>query len=346
VTTRRELAARPTGPADTGPWRLTAPEDVRLVERLQRPGAYRARRGASTDPYAVHHLELLGRGAGGCLRVANLPHRGKVVAPRLEFDCEREVLYPAVRGGDVHRWSAVPVTLVLCPNRSPLRADLPSEGAFRKRCPRAFAFLVRHRELLLARASYWAFYGRDTELESLPRSRPGRRYRWATRPGRPGRVVQVSAAPFFAWRDIGAYSFARWKVVWGRMASSLAAAVVGTEPVDEQRLPVLPLDTTAFIPCATRVEAHYLCALLNTERLNRALRSFSAPGRGFAAPSVVGALALERFDPRGAHHAQLARLSLRCHAAARRGDRSALARAEREVERAAAELWGLARIAP
>lgn len=366
----RTLMARPGDPDATGPWRLAAAEDTPVLERLQRPSAYRARRGVSTDPYAVFHLELLGRpgvelaaGPGvepageplggrsrGRLKVANLAGRGRTSVPRIEFKCETELLYPALPGREIHRWLPGPATLVLCPNRSPRQGDLLPEREFRRRYPRAFAYLSRHRNTLLARSTYWAFYGRDATLDRIPR-RPGAwHYRWAERPGRAGPVVQASAAPFYAWRDVGTYSFATWKVVWGRMSAHLGAAVVGPvaigagpghEDADRRRKPILPLDTTAFIACETAAEAHFLCALLNASYFERALRSLSAPGRGFAAPSAINALALERFDAGSPSHCRLAGLSRRCHAAARRGRPTELARLEVEVDRAAAGVWGL-----
>ncbi len=345
ATCRRALLARPGDPDAGGPWRLGAAEDAAWLDRLHRPSAYRARRGASTDPYAVYHLEALGGQGRGGLRVANLVARGRTPAPRIEFECEPELLYPALRGRGIERWGVARPALVLCPNRSPRQGDLVPEDVFRERFPRAYAYLCRHREILLARATYWAFYGRDSALDRIPRRGEACHYRWANRPGRAGRVVQVAAAPFYAWRDVGTYSFAPWKVVWGRMSARLGAAVVGLAPLDAaRRKPVIPLDTTAFIACSSAAEAHFLCALLNSSPLDRALRSLCARGRGFAAPSAINALALERFDAAAQSHRRLAELSRRCHAATRRGRLPELARLEAEVDRAAASLWGLANL--
>ncbi len=341
VPVSRRLEAHPSGPDRDGPWSICGPGDVELLQRLRGPSAYRPRRGLSTDPYGVFHVTPLGPDGPDRLMLANHPERGRTPVPRQRFSCERELVHPAVRGRDIGRWRVKAYGHVLCPNRSTRQADLMSEERFASLHPRAYAYLAGHRELLLKRSTFWAFFGRDTDARSVP-SAAGAPRRTVHRPGRPGSTIQTAVAPFYALRDVGPYSHAAWKVAWGRMATRLSAAVLGPGRVAGCSRPVLPLDTTAFIAADSRREAHFLCALLHARSLARALEMVSAHGRGFAAPSAVGGLRLPRWDPEDGRHRELAALSMRCHRLAAAEHLEHLRRLETRIDAVASEVWGIA----
>lgn len=335
-----EQSAAPSTDDPTSPWQTAGLQERRVFEKLRGAGAYRARRGMSSDPYGVYHVEVLKTFGGGRVLIRNLHDRGKAAVPCVTRRVEAEHLFPAVRGRDLERWGYSISTAVVCPNRSPRREDIVGESEMRRTAPRTYAYLHEFKDILLSRATLWAFYGRDTTLDRLPADGRDHYHRGVRKAGRRGSVVQEILVPFYVMRDLGPYTFGTPKVVWGRMAGSIRAAVVGEGKIGETPKPVLPLDTTAFVAAASAEEAHYLCALLNSRLINEAVASFSAAGRGFAAPSVIKSLGLFRFDRSNGVHAELARLSARCHRL-KSDAAGGLKTLEEEIDRLALKLWGV-----
>lgn len=72
-------------------------------------------------------------------------------------------------------------------------------------------------------------------------------------------------------------------------------------------------DTTSFSPVKDEKEAHYLCGILNSKIVDVYIRSFSSPGRGFGAPSVMNHLAIPKFSMDNKIHMKIAELSKEAH---------------------------------
>ena len=108
---REELAARPIGKI-TGSWQTIAQGDVSL-RRIEGCSAYKARRGASTEPYGVFWLEVKEVLSSGDLIVRNLVERGKKKISQVEERVEADLVFPAVCGADIRRWGAEPEVYVL-----------------------------------------------------------------------------------------------------------------------------------------------------------------------------------------------------------------------------------------
>ena len=97
------------------------------------------------------------------------------------------------------------------------------------------------------------------------------------------------------------------------MASKMVAAVLSTAVTPYGRRAVISTDTTSFFALDNKLEAHYLCAIVNSSLVDKYIRSFSAPGRGFGAPSVMETLGIPRFEEKNDLHNTLARLSINAH---------------------------------
>jgi hypothetical protein len=89
-------------------------------------------------------------------------------------------------------------------------------------------------------------------------------------------------------------------------------------------------------------EALYICALLNSSAGDFATRSFFSTGGGrIGAPVVLEHIRIPRFDRKNPVHLRLAELSMQAHEAAKIGDEMRLREIEAEIDRQAAQLWGL-----
>jgi len=154
-------------------------------------------------------------------------------------------------------------------------------------------------------------------------------------------VVQEFArrTEFYAMYGIGEYSFARYRVVWKRMASRLQATVLSAIRTPFGTKPLISTDTTSLFALKSKEEAHYLCAIVNSQILNSFIQSFSSAGRGFGAPSVMKNIALPKFQPKEALHRRLANVSMKAHKLVAQG--KDLDPERREIDGLVEELWNI-----
>lgn len=311
---QEHFEARPVDPSrPTSPWLLwpqgcKGPKEPRIG-----PSDYRAHLGANSGgANGVYWVTLVGddeartaasqgqcppssstacpaasRGTPTCVWIHNVAGRSKHSLPSVEHLVEAELLFPLLRWADVSRYRAVPRDWWLFVQDAQARKGI-AQDAMRRRYPHAYAYLERFRRVLIGRAAY-------------------RRY-------------QPESA-FYSMYDVGPYTLAPIKVVWRRMDRRVSAAVV--EPVDHPVLgprPVIPQETCVMIAAQGLDEAHYLCALLNSEVVGLLVASYSVRGgKGFGTPSMLDYLSLRRFDPDNAAHRELALLSREAHRRAAQG---------------------------
>jgi len=144
--------------------------------------------------------------------------------------------------------------------------------------------------------------------------------------------------PFYAIGAVSEYTFAPYKVVWGRIASRMDASVVSTS---EGRV-VIPQETISLVGCDEVDEAHYICATLNSSPFNFSLQSYSQKGgKSFGTPSILENVCVPKYDLNNPTHLALGDLSQQAHAATAAGDAARVREIEAEVDRLAAQLWGL-----
>ena len=252
---------------------------------------------------------MIGPAEGGVL-VRNLAAKAKHGVETIEQVIEPDLLYPLVRWSDVKRYSAVPRCYVLLVQDVTLRTGI-DEAIMRERYPRTLAYLERFRDLLAARAAY-------------------RRYQ--------------HGGPFYSMYNVGPYTLSPIKVIWRRMDRRINAAVVETGSVSVLggdrmledhccthgrrgnhacrpgvegfwgRRPVVPQETCVLVACDSTDEAHYLCALLNSDPINERVAAYSVRnGKGFGTPGMLEFLGLRRFHPHDSRHQELVAMSRRAH---------------------------------
>lgn len=134
------------------------------------------------------------------------------------------------------------------------------------------------------------------------------------------------------------HTFAPYKVVWPWISKSIRAAVIGTA----QACPTIPDNNVTFIETQGAVEAHFIAAVLNPSVFSFTIQSFYAGGGGgIGRPAALTRARVPRFECSDAVHGALATLSQRAHAATAAGDAAQVQAIEAEVDRLAAQLWGL-----
>jgi len=243
------------------------------------------------------------------LIVRNLVEKGKRRVRKVEERVEPDLVYPAVRGADIERWGTRPEIYVLMV-QDPERSEPFSEKKMKKDWPHTYNYLTRFKQILLSRGS-------KTVRELAERT------------------------AFYAMFGIGRYTVARYKVVWKRMASDLVAAVIGQHKTEFGWKTIIPTDTTSLFATESEDEAHYLCAILNSQPVRRFVKSYSSAGRGFGAPSVMEHVGIVKFNEKNKVHKKLSGLSKSLHRLKTKGEIGAVERLEGQVNKAVIELFGI-----
>ena len=276
---RKRLLAQPIGKL-TDSWQ-TISEAQKELSTIKGKNPYQARRGASTEPYGVFWLEVKQVLSNGNIIVSNLAEKGKRLIPKIEATIEPDLVYPAIRGRDIKRWGSTPEIYVLITHQKS-SGKVYTEQEVKINYPRTFGYLANFREVLLSRGSKF--------LKNL-----------------------AERTSFFTMFGIGNYTFAKYKVLWKRMANDIVASVVSQVKTPFGYKAVIGTDTTALFATNNEFEAHYLCAIINSKPVRDFIKSFSSAGRGFGTPSVMKHVGIPKFDPKNPLHQKLAEISKKCH---------------------------------
>ncbi len=308
-TERRNLQAIPVDPdKPTSSWQTARRAELKASEVLKGTNPYKARLGARVEPYGVFWLRIKEVRPDGKIVIENLHDRGKREIPLVSTAIENDLVYPAVSGGDIVRFGVRSHFYVLISQDPATRRPYP-ESWMLDHAPLTHAYLKPFEQILLSRGS---------------------------------KVVKQFAekTEFYGMYGIGEYTFAPYRVTWKRMASKMAAAVLSTLETPFGRKTVISTDTTSFMVAKNKGEAHYLCAILNSDVVDSFIRSFSSAGRGFGAPSVMETLAIPEFDSENRLHNRLTELSLEAHALVARG--RDISEQETQINKAVRQLWNIA----
>jgi SAM-dependent methyltransferase len=308
-TLRQHLQAMPINKKKpVSSWQTATRKALKAGAKLKGANHYGAYLGARVEPYGVFWLRLMEVRPDGQIVVENMCERGKREIKSIRNSIENDLVYPAVSGGNITRFGIKTHFYVLmC--QDPEKREPYSQEWMTEHVPWTLGYL--------------------RQFESVLRSRGSRTVR-----------DLANRTEFYAMFGIGTYTFAPYRVAWKRMANHMAATVLAEIETPYGCKTVIGTDTTSFYACDDEAEAHYLCAIMNAPPVNDFVRSFSAGGRGFGAPSMAANIAIPKFDPGCKVHQQLAALSQTAH------QRVALGQALDDVDRnltiAVKELWNIA----
>ena len=314
TTTRQHLRAMPvTQSQPNSPW-LTAPEDsLAAIGKASGAGHYSAFEGVNTGGLnGCYWVRVLNTVGSEHLLVANMHDVGKILVERVEAVIEPDLVYPLVRGRDVIRWGAQPSAhLVLA--QDPIRGKGIAESEMKRKHPKTYSFLRR--------------------FEGTP-VRPKR----GTLRGRSlFRMYFKQSDPFYSMYGVGTYTLAPWKVMWPEVGNTVRAGVCGPSERDQGK-PALPDHTVVAVACENQEEAHYVCALLNSAPAQLAVSGYIVL---HPSPHVLEHIAIPQYNAADENHARLAQLSAEAHAATAAHRTEVVQRIEGEIDRAAAQLWGI-----
>jgi SAM-dependent methyltransferase len=305
ATRRLNFYAEPVDPSDpTSPWLTARPKALKAIRKVLGNSDYEAHAGAYTGgANAVYWVDIVHKRPNGLVVVRNITEGAKVKVEEVTEPIEGDLLYPLLRGRNVQRWRAEPsayIIMTYLEAESGPRVIEPSE--MERRYPNTLRYLRRFESVLKRRTDYRHYF-------------------------------EPSGKPFYAMMPRPG-SFAPWKVVWREVSHTLDAAVAG--PFDGK--PTVPDHTLILIDCASKEEAHYICAALNSAAARLSVQAYIVLHPD---PHILEHIRIPRFNPKDPVHRRLAELSKRAHEAAKKGDAQRLRQIEAAVDQAAARLWGL-----
>ncbi len=333
--------ARPVGEIGSA-WQTMPVANLSAFDKLAGESAYKARIGARVEPYGVYWAEIVDDVNPARPLITNLPELGKTPIQKIApHSVESKFLFPILRGKDIKRWAFELQLWAFILNRSTKRADWVEEKTMRRKWPLTYAYLHLFKDILLGRANYWKFFGRN-EHSSVPLKDQADQHhvRLKSKAGK-DLTYEVAEAPFYMMFNIGPYTFAPYRVCWSRMTNTIKACVVSDANTVLGAKQVIPTDTATIVPFEQEAEAHYFCAIVNSLLFRCAVQSFSSAGRGFGSAAILNRIRIDRYSRTDATHRTLAALSKTCHALASKDNRPLLAKREVEIDELTATIWGV-----
>lgn len=305
---RKETKAIPVNPQKfASAWQTAPTADLKIYSQLKGESLHKAYSGVYASPYGVFWLRLKEVRPDNKIVVEGMVEKGKWEIKSKPVAIEPSLVFPSICGKNIIKFGIKSHFYLLVP-QDPKKQKPFSEDWMLKNTQLTHAYLKQFEEILHKRAS--------RALKDL-----------------------AQKTEFYAILGVGEYTFAKYRVTWKRMASKISAVVLSSIKTDIGIKPLISTETTAFMPVDNKDEAHYLCAILNSDLVNSFISSFSAAGRGFGTPSVMENLAIPKFDSNNKIHQKLAELSEEAHNRVKRGaDISGL---EKEINSEVKKLWNI-----
>jgi hypothetical protein len=306
IAAYREFYAEPVNEADpTSPWITGRKPALKAAKKVIGASDYQAREGVNTGgANGVYWLEIVGRRPDGLVVISNFTEGAKRKVENVQTAIESDLLYPLLRGRDVHRWQATPSAYVLVTHEPRMKLKAISEEEMAVRLPKTYAYLKYFEDDLRKRSIYGRYFKKSD--------------------------------PFYTMFALGKYTFAPYKVMWREVSNDIQAAVAKPPSIEEKVS--IPDHTLVAVATDSYDEAHYLCALLNSSCANLVVAGYIT---GHPSPHVMEKVGIPRYNAANATHLRLAALSQQAHVAAAAGETARMGEIEAEIDRLAAELWGL-----
>lgn len=312
-TRKVELRAVPVEPGKaSSPWLTAGKKALTGIQKVIAKSEYRAFEGVNTGGLTgCFWIRVIQEQKDGSLLIENLYDVGKIKVEPVSTSLEPDLVYPLLRGRDVLRWRALPSAHIILAQDPQVGKGIAESEM--KRLPRTYAYLRR-------------FEG--------DRKRPER----GTLRGRALYKQYFDPSdPFYSMYNVGPSTLAKWKVMWPEVGHTVRAGVCGPQKLNAEK-PALPDHTIVAVACDSGEEAHYICALLNSAPAQSAASGYIVL---HPSPHIMEHIGIKIFDSKNPEQRRLSELSKACHAATIKGDTEKIESLEAEIDKAAAELWGI-----
>jgi len=303
LTRRSEWQAKPIDRRDlTSPWITGRRRALDAIEKCLGQSDYTVKPGTCTWANGVYWLTLVSERPDGLVVVSNMGESGRPQVESVQAGIEPDLVFPLLRGEDVHQWQSQPHNYILVPQDPNQPSHGHSEAELRTKLPKTFAFLKRFESILSSRSGYLKY---------------------------------LLSQPFYSIYNVGPYTFAPVKLVWREQASFLTTAVV--TPTNTKV--VIPDHKLMIVPFESAEPAHFLCAVMSSSPAQFLVKAYIVETS--TSTHVLEHLRIPAFNSKDKVHVELADLSQQAHRAAAEGDQETVSNIEKRIDELAAEMWGL-----
>jgi hypothetical protein len=299
---------------NVGSWQDTIPSLREAIRKIRGSSFYKARRGVSIEPYGVMYITIKSISGKDSVLISNLPELGDKQIRYVEDVIENKLVYPIVRGSDIERWSFKPEVYAIISQNPEIRQGY-SESWMLENVPKTYQYLTGFKKELLERESYWKYFSKELikenqiDINSIKEGKYARLKEIKER----NYIYQFSDAPFYTMFNVSDYTFAKYRVIWARMANDMKSAVVTKFKTPFGEKEAIGTDTTALISFEVEEEAYFVCGILNSKIIRYYIRSFSSGGRGFGAPSILENISIPQYDIKSKLHVNIAKFARDAH---------------------------------
>lgn len=307
-TSVSHLKAQSIDGSQQGSWISARPKALKALKNVVGEAAYQAREGTNTGgANGVLWVQVKNVNTKLCT-IENLNEIGKKEIAPHKAEVEVELIFPLLRGRDIQRWKAVPSIQILIPQNLNDPSKAIEAKHIEKKFPHTLKFLQYFEKPLSDRALYKKY-------------------------------LEPQGVPFYGIYNIGHYTFSPYKVVWSEVGHHLEAAVVASHEGDHLgEKVVVPDHTVVAIATQDEMEAHFVCAMLNSSPAQFIVVGYVVL---HPSPHVLKNIRILRYDPKNEIHEELARLSMQCHEKVAAG--ISVNELEERIDMLAAEIWGLSK---
>jgi methylase of polypeptide subunit release factors len=308
--------AQPINPDDPqSPWLTARPKALAALRGTFGSSPYIAHAGPCTWANGVYWLRITGKRNDGAVIVENVTDSAKREVQKVQAAIETDLIYPILRGRDIRRWASS-ASLYLLQVQDPVKRRGYDEDWLKQELPLTYGYLEGFEVALKERSGFKKFFCDDGDIHR-------------------------AKAPFYTIYNVGQYTLSPFKVMWGRVADEIDAAVAG--PKEDKFLGErvqIPYECMA-VSFDNEVEAHFLCALINSAPARMTIKSYIVLHPD---AHVLEHVRLPRFDPMDTRHHRLAELSAQAHQLAAENTEVAqkrLAEVEAEIDDQASAVWSI-----
>jgi Eco57I restriction-modification methylase len=285
---------------------MTAPtKSLAALKKVRGTTPVKAHAGVCTWMNSVFWLKSVIPSKAGRVRISNWHDVGKIKVEPVDAVVEEDLVYPLLRGRDVHRWISNPSTHILLTQDPETRVGI-AESVMKRKYRLTLDYLRQYEKLLRKRPGYIKYF--DTKKD-----------------------------PFWTIYNVGKYSVSPHRVVFKEFTDFFQCAV---PPAEDK--PVIADTKLRFIECESTDEAHYLCGFLNSSPAMLFLYSTATwvQTADYQA-SDISRLALPRYNKAEKSHGEIVRFSKACHAARRKEKLLELRELEAKLDQTVKVLWNL-----
>lgn len=308
-TKRSQWFAQPISYTNqNAPWITGKRKALSAVFKVIGSSPYQAYMGVHGWAIGIYWINLIAARPDGLLVVSNAADTGKKEVQSIQTALEPDLVYPLLRGLDVHQWQCKSEMYIILAQDPDKRRGW-DEDWMKETLPKTFRYFKQFETILRQRSGFLKYYDPCT-------------------------------APFYSMYNVGPYTLAPFKVVWRYVASDFTCAVASSYPVTGACYKCgIPDTKLVMVPTDSENEAHYLCALLSSSPVKFIVKAYVVNIQ--IATHILSYVQAPKFNPTDKIHQELSGLSENAHFAANAGDEASTKELEQRIDELAAQIWGL-----